>query len=166
MRVGTKSLLFGVHSLLWHPIMVLIAWYKLYGLPSWKEVICIIIHDWGYWGKPNMDGREGQQHPIIGADFAMILFGDEYWKLCILHSRHYAKNMSLPPSRLCWADKLSILYEPKRFYLFRARLSGELEEYRSMSHKNGELLSTASDEEWFSWIQTWFASEAISHAHI
>ncbi|MCK5235828.1 MAG: hypothetical protein KAR06_02490, partial [Deltaproteobacteria bacterium] len=60
--VGTKSLLFGVHQFIWHPITVLIAWCKLYGWPTWPELVCIIVHDWGYWGKPNMDGPEGEKH--------------------------------------------------------------------------------------------------------
>lgn len=57
MKTGTKSLLFGVHQFIWHPLTVLLAWIKLYGWPAWEELVCIIIHDWGYWGKSNMDGE-------------------------------------------------------------------------------------------------------------
>ena len=46
--------------------------------------------------------------------------------LVLLHSRRYAKVHGLEPSKLCWADKLSIMYDPEWFYLLRARASGEL----------------------------------------
>jgi hypothetical protein len=59
MKVGQRSLLYGVHQFLWHPITVLIAWWVLFGRPTWRELVCIIIHDWGYWNCPNMDGPEG-----------------------------------------------------------------------------------------------------------
>lgn len=153
MKVGTKSLLFGVHQFVWHPITVFIAWCKLYGRPSWKEIVCMIIHDWGYWGKPNMDGIEGEKHPEVGANIAYRLFGSEYFSLCLLHSRHYARNVKREPSRLCWADKLSHLYEPTWFYLFRARLSGELKEYRKVAADAGFIPLSTSDKEWFTWVK-------------
>lgn len=50
MKEGTKSVLFGAHSVV-HSIMVIIAWKKLYfKWPSWKEIVCIFLHDIGYWG--------------------------------------------------------------------------------------------------------------------
>ncbi len=33
MCVGTKSILFGVHNLVIHPVPVALAWWKLYGFP-------------------------------------------------------------------------------------------------------------------------------------
>jgi len=33
-----------------------------------------VIHDWGYWGKPNMDGPEGERHPWLGARVMHVLF--------------------------------------------------------------------------------------------
>jgi hypothetical protein len=57
------------------------AWKSLYDHPNWREVICIIIHDWGYWYAPNMDGLEGQRHPELGARIARRLLGDEYGDL-------------------------------------------------------------------------------------
>ena len=91
MNVGTRSLLFGIHQFIWHPIVVWRAWKYLYGRPTWKEIVCIIIHDWGYWGKPNLDGPEGVEHPLHGANLAMRWFGDRYWNLCAGHSRSYIK---------------------------------------------------------------------------
>lgn len=153
MKVGRKSLLFGVHQFLWHPITVLVAWWYLYGRPSWKELICIIIHDWGYWFSPNMDGDEGECHPEFGAKIAGKLFGKKYRDLVLYHSRHYARNAGVEPSKLCWADKLSIKYEPWWFYLPRAWASGELKEYRQVAATGGFIPLSASNKEWYFWVQ-------------
>lgn len=154
MKIGTRSLLFGVHQILWHPWTVYRAWCSLYGRPSWREMLCIFIHDWGYWGLPNMDGPEGKRHPMLGGKIAGKLFGPEYAELVLLHSRHYAKLVGKEPSRLCWADKLSILYDPKWFYLLRARMSGEINEYR----KNAMpwIPPDIPHGLWFDWIKVNF----------
>ena len=95
MRIGTRSLLFGVHQLVWHPVVVMLAWRNLYGQwPNWQELVCIIIHDWGYWGCPNMDGPEGENHPWWAARQADRWFGEEFKKLCLYHSRHYVGLIS------------------------------------------------------------------------
>jgi hypothetical protein len=154
MKTGMKSLLFGVHQFAWHPITVWLAWYKLYGRPTWKETICIIIHDWGYWFCPNMDGPEGERHPEFGAAIAGKLFGTDYYYLVLLHSRHYAKIDGREPSKLCWADKLSILYDPKWFYLPRAIASGEIKEYRLNAVKWIPLSDPHS--KWFDWLKPKF----------
>lgn len=159
LKRGTKSVLFGVHQFIWHPITVLIAWWKLYGRPSWKELICIFVHDLGYWGSPNMDGEEGERHPELGADIAKKLFGPDYYFLCLYHSRHYARTAGAEPSKLCWADKLSIFYEPWWFYIFRALLSGEIHEYRELAV--GYIPLRASHRTWFEWIKERFSVLAI-----
>lgn len=154
MKVGTKSLLFGVHQFLWHPLTVFIAWKKLYGWPNFKELLCIIIHDWGYWGSPNMDGEAGEEHPKLAANLVWKWWGDyKYYHLCLYHSRHYARNVGLEPSKLCWADKLSISYDPWWLYLPRAWASGELREYREVAAKAGFIPLDASHREWFRWIR-------------
>jgi hypothetical protein len=155
MTTGTKSLLFGVHQFIWHPITVIIAWYKLYhALPSWREVICIIIHDWGYWGKENMNGEKGIKHPELAWEIALYLFDDPKWAyFCLYHSRHYARDNKMPPSLLCWADKISILYDPWWFYLPRAWLSGELAEYRKEANNAGLCGDELTHREWFVWIR-------------
>lgn len=99
-RVGMKSLLLGVHQFAWNPITVWIAWYKLYGCPNFKETICIIIHDWGYWFCCDMDGIEGERHPEFGARLTGKLFGDEYYQIVLFHSRHYSKLVGKEPSKL------------------------------------------------------------------
>jgi hypothetical protein len=148
MKTGTKSLLFGIHQVFWHPYTVLKAWRTMYGRPTWKELACIVIHDWGYFGSPNMDDERGEKHPELGARIAGRLFGDAYSRLVLLHSRHYARLITVEPSALCWADKLSILYDPPWFYLIRARLSGEIAEYRHMAAKANLVSLTATHREW------------------
>ncbi|MEK4063254.1 MULTISPECIES: hypothetical protein [Paenibacillus] len=122
------------------------AWCYLYGKPTWKEIISIFSHDLGYWGKPNMDGEEGGWYPEVRAKIVKRWLGEEYQKLVLYHSRHYAKLHSELPIKLCWADKLSIMFDPKWFYLLRARSTGEIKEYR----KNAGSMEVwnLSDSEW------------------
>lgn len=149
MKLGTRSLLFGVHQFLWHPFTVWLAWVKLYGsYPTWRECVCIIIHDFGYWGCKDMDGPQGQWHPYTGARIALKLFGSEHANLVLLHSRTLAARMKAEPSKLCWADKCSMLYDPQWFYLFRARLTGELKEYRQNAETNGFISTAHPDWVW------------------
>ena len=155
MKTGTRSLLFGVHQFLYHPVTVWLAWLRLYGArPTWREALCILVHDWGYWGCPEMDGHQGREHPMLGAAIVGRLLGDEYADLVRYHSRTLAKLHGEWPSKLAWPDKLHLLYYPRRFYLFLARLSGELAEYRreAASYTDKCPLS-ATDEQWFEWVK-------------
>lgn len=156
MKLGTKSILFGVHQILIHSIVVWLAWIKLYGLPSFKELICIIIHDWGYYGKDNIDGPEGKRHPELGAKIAGKLFGKEYYDLCLYHSRFYANRDNVNPSKLCWADKYSIKLEPYYFYVCRAIITGEMKEFREVYFSKD-----LSNKEWFQLGQELMSSEAL-----
>lgn len=164
MNVGTRSILWGVHAFWFHPLTVLLAWIELYGFPNWKELVCIFIHDSGYWGKPNMDGAEGEMHPRWAADWAFehldcpdIPYDREikdyfhYHDLCLYHSRTCAKKYGVEPSKLCWADKLSCKYDPWWFYLPRAVLSGEIKEYRQRAAEFGAIPLTASHLDWYRW---------------
>ena len=122
MKIGTKSLLFGVHQFFWHPLTVYRAWKRLYGRPNLRESICIFVHDWGYWRAGDMDGSIGGLHPEVGARIIGRLFDDAHRDLVLLHSRRYAKGrrfgtveallgrqafhhvrsrLVLPPSRPC-----------------------------------------------------------------
>jgi hypothetical protein len=164
MNIGTKSLLFGVHQFLWHPWTVARAWRRLYGhWPSFNVWICILCHDLGYWGCPNMDGMEGRKHPECGARIAGKLV---YWKCRLLgnsksvaltfglwckaftltHSIHYAQLQNRPVSPLYSADKVSVLFDPSWFYLLRGKLSGEVYEYVENSPYRG-----FSPETWLCW---------------
>jgi hypothetical protein len=162
MRVGTKSLLFGVHQFLWHPLTVILAWRKLYGWPSARETVCILVHDWGYWKAADMDGEWGMNHAELGAKIAGSLFGDAYYDLVLLHSRRLARELGATPSKLCWADKASILFEPEWFYLLRARASGELAEYRDKAA--WQVRIEESDGKWFKWLKRDLAKAALAKA--
>jgi hypothetical protein len=147
--VGTKSVLFGAHCFLIHPLFVAAAWSKLYGFPwDLRLWAAFFLHDLGYVGKPDMDGPEGERHVEWGARVMHRLFdqkGDDRWRrFCLYHSRFYAKRDGVRPSALCAADKLAVALEPWWLYLPRAVLSGEVWEYfakaggHSGSKYNGE----------------------------
>jgi len=164
MTVGTKSLLFGVHQFIWHPLTVLFAWLYLYrSFPNWRELVCIVIHDWGYWGSSNMDGPEGERHPERAASIAMRIFGSYYSDLCLLHSRRYARSKGLVPSKLCWADKFSIACDPCWFYLTRAWLSGELYEYRESTALEGFIPLSDGHRQWFRWVRARLVSQGVKN---
>lgn len=156
MKLGTKSLLFGAHQFLIHPLFVFIAWCKLYGFPFDPRLhLAFIIHDWGYWGKPNMDGKEGSKHPEWAANIMYRIFdiklNDQlysylyrnnldpnkfelrWFRFCLYHSRYYAKKENANPSKLCFADKLATVLEPKWLYLLKVKLTGEYKEYMAIS---------------------------------
>lgn len=134
MKVGTKSVLFGVHCFFIHPLFVGMAWWKLYGFPVDPRLwIAFIVHDLGYWGSPNMDGPEGERHVEWGAALMARWFGPAWGDFCRYHSRFYAKRDGKPFSRLCVADKLATCLEPWWFYLPRAIASGEVYEYLALA---------------------------------
>lgn len=142
MKIGTKSVLFGVHQFLLHPVLLAIGWWKAYGIrpvdlgagetasllrPAlW---VAFFVHDIGYLCKPNMDGPEGETHPELGARIMRTLFGNAWGDLVLLHSRYYSKKLGRPVSPLCFADKWVIILEPAWLYLPRVWLSGELREF-------------------------------------
>lgn len=133
--MGTKSVLFGVHCFLIHPLILAVAWWKLFGFPFDPRLwIAFFVHDLGYLGKPNMDGPEGERHPYFGARI-MRIFGDEWYWFTLLHSRYLAKQLGKSPSRLAIADKLVIAIEPSWLYLPRAKWSGEIEDYFEQAKK-------------------------------
>lgn len=157
MTVGTKSVLFGVHCFFIHPFLLAIAWWKLFGFPWDPRLwVAFFVHDLGYWGKPNMDGDEGETHPFLGARIMSHFFDwkavqDVRWRIppsgwtefsfgkwglfTLLHSRYLAKKLGMQPSRLAIADKLVIAIEPSWLYLPRAIASGEIEDYFVQARK-------------------------------
>ena len=163
MRIGTKSLLFGVHCIFLHPWFVAWAWWKLYGFPFDPRLwVAFVIHDWGYWGKPNMDGPEGELHPYWAGNVMGLLFGDRWANICTYHSRFLAKRDNRPYSRLCVADKLAIGLTWAWLYLPCARLSGELPEYMK-----GQAARTPagnrSARQWFADVQRYCTAWAWEH---
>lgn len=156
--VGTKSLLYGVHQFAWHPFTVRLAWVRLYKIsPNWKTCVCIVIHDWGYWGCNTMDGVGGREHPRWAARIAGKWFGQDYYHLCLWHSRYLAKKYNGVPSALCWADKYSMLSDPVWFYLIRARLSGEIEEYHKNAVARDFIAPWHSERQWLLKLRTHLA---------
>lgn len=161
MKMGTKSLLFGAHQFILHPIFVLVAWVHLYSSwPNWRELVCIIIHDWGYWGCSDMDGEEGEKHPRWAAKKIIEWFGTNgdftfviargrgpillMDSLCLFHSRFLAKKQGFSPSNLCWADKLGTAMYPVWLWVFLCRITGELGEYMSVE-KHVQAVGTHTD---------------------
>lgn len=131
MKLGTRSTLFGVHHFLLHPFLVWLAWARLYrSLPTWRESLCILIHDIGYLGCDDMDGDQGSRHPELGAAIARRVLGEDERKLVLFHSRFTANLYGESVSRLCAPDKLVLFLYPAWLYTFLATLSGEGKEYQ------------------------------------
>lgn len=163
MKIGTRSILFGVHQFAIHPWFVAAAWWKLYGFPYDPRLwIAFLIHDWGYWGKPNMDGPEGELHPLWAGRAMGRLFGREWGQFCIYHSRFLAKRDGQNFSRLCPADKLAISLTPWWLYLPTAWLTGELAEY--MRGKGARTpAGKRSACQWFRDVQRYCRAWAYEH---
>jgi hypothetical protein len=172
MKIGTKSLLFGVHQFLYHPWTVARAWRFLYGRwPKGWEWVAILVHDWGYWGCETMDGRDGKLHPKQGARIIGKLARKsgrvvELIDLVLYHSRSFAAADKQPPSKLCWPDKASLLFDPPWFYLLRARLSGELVEYRFRAALSRHVAAECSDRQWLEWLKSKAAREALENVGV
>lgn len=134
MKIGTKSILYGAHCFLIHPWFVAWAWWRLYGFP-WDPRLwfAFFLHDLGYWGKPNMDGEEGEQHPRWAAGVMGRLFGPRWRDLCLYHSRFLAKKDGKHFSKLCVADKYSFILTPKWLYLLMVNWTGEIKEYMKLA---------------------------------
>ncbi len=93
MRVSTKSVLFGAHSVI-HPFYVGIAWARLYGFPwDLRLWLAFGVHDIGYWSRSDVEGPEGERHVELGARIVTRLFGPEWDDLCSGHSRHWGEAL-------------------------------------------------------------------------
>lgn len=102
-----------------------------------------------------MDGPDGVDHPELGARI-MAWLQPRNTKLPDLvrcHSRTYSRRIGKTESRLCWADKACIDWDPRWWYLFRARLSGELAEYRLNAHKSCHVFDWEADRVWYDWLR-------------
>lgn len=162
--VGTRSVLWGAHQFLIHPLFVALAWWRLWGWATVKDPhvgavslrdpllwVAFFVHDLGYVGKPNMDGTEGEEHPEWGARFLSGLVTDDqadeppaaaagWYRFVKYHSRFLSRRDSMPYSKLCVADKLAVALEPWWLYLPRVIASGELWEY--LRHHNASAAGT------------------------
>jgi hypothetical protein len=196
MRIGTKSVLFGAHQFLIHPWFVAWAWKKLYGFPRDPRLwVAFFVHDLGYWGKPNMDGKEGEWHPMLGSRIMWFLFDrecwDEHWlwglvteycnrrwghqkqgmswgSFSLYHSRYLAKSVGHPYSRLCVADKLAIALTPAWLYLPLVNLTGEIKEYlkNAQVRESNHWKPTGYDQrKWYAQLRTYMTEWAETHKH-
>jgi len=177
LKVGTKSVLFGAHCFFIHPFFVALAWWRLYGFPWDPRLwVAFFVHDLGYWGKPNMDGEEGEMHPWWGATFMARLVDRRttnlgtWGEFVLLHSRFLAKRYGLRPSKLCAADKLAVALEPWWLYLPRVILTGEIREYmvrrrhgKYAAESRGQAAPT-SRREWHRRMSTYCYEWAFEHA--
>lgn len=171
MKVGTKSILFGCHQFLWHPLTVLLAYRKLFRTwPDFYGCLCIFFHDWGYWGCGDIDGNEGKLHPLLGAQIVgkLVYWFDRWKKIdrfpamlhagfqaerCLLHSGSTARDNNMKPSDICWADKYCVCLEPDWFYLFRTWLSGESKEFVQRAIDSKHIPAGSTNLQWHRWYQ-------------
>lgn len=137
MRVGTKSILFGYHQFILHPLLVAAAWTKLYGFPFDPRLwLAFFVHDLGYFGKENMDDLIGETHPELGAKI-MAIFGKKWENFVLFHSRYYSNRLGEKYSDLCVADKLAYLYYPTWLNVLLVTMSGEGKEYAAIGERRG-----------------------------
>lgn len=157
--VGTRSLLYGSHQVVLHPIFVAVAWRRLYGRwPRDPRIwVAIVVHDWGYWGCPDMDGRQGEAHPLRGANLLgrlfdrhepRIVWDGRWWRFAAGHSRTFAARLGIPTSPLMQADKLGTALYPRAIYALLCWLSGEWVEYRDRWVAAGTYPGRADDGAW------------------
>lgn len=163
MKIGTKSLLFGCHQFLIHPLFTMAAYRKLYGpMKDYRIAVACFVHDWGYWGQPNIDGMEGKWHPIAGASLCDKWFDCgslEYpwFHFCIGHSAFTSTRLVIQKSRLYYADKLAFCLEPWWLYLPRVILSGEIKEFREQFPQKD-----LTNRQWFEQLKVW-TMEKVSY---
>lgn len=168
MKLGTKSVLFGAHCFFLHPLFVFAAWWKLYGFPYDPRLwVAFFVHDLGYWGKPNMDGEEGERHPYFGARI-MKVFGHRWYEFTLYHSRFLAKKNGAQYSKLCVADKYAIVLTPSWLYLPMVMATGEIKEYMKDAAKNsnGEIKVQASALTWHKGVQEYVRRWVMEHKDI
>lgn len=154
LKPAFRSYLLGMHNPIIHTATVVMAWSRLFCiLPSIKEFLCILVHDIGYLGQASIDGKDNH-HPEFGARMCYLL-GQQYYELCIAHSRDYAKSLDLPLSKLGYADKGSVLMYPNWLFKRLIYLGGEADEYhrttktRKWGYPVDVRLIKADYEQWF-----------------
>lgn len=108
MKIGTKSVLLGAHCFFLHPWFVAAAWTKLYGFPwDYRLWFAFFVHDLGYFGLPNMDGPEGENHPFLGARIMHALFDDDFKSCdrCLDRPHRNVSDTGWPTCDACFAKR-------------------------------------------------------------
>lgn len=142
MSEGTKSWLFGCHSIM-HSWYVIKAWKHLYGKwPEFWQIVCILIHDIGYCGKEYLTEKSNAGHAELGAHIAGVLFGAKGWLLVAGHSRSSAVKWNMPLSELEAPDDYSWILAPmwwlKTNYYVEPNLGCTAEEWQAAVKLNWE----------------------------
>jgi len=108
-KQGTVSIIIGCHSP-FHYALTYISWIKLYNsVPSFKETVCIFIHDIGHLGKDYLDNEaEKEKHWELGANIARKLFGQWGYDFLAGHCSYSGVKIS----KLYKADKYSWYIAP------------------------------------------------------
>lgn len=174
MRIGTRSLLLGSHNIILHPIMVAIGWRVHYGFwpKGWRTWIAIIVHDWGYWGRPDLDGPSGKIHPAPAAIWCSNKFGCNktelrgFWFWFVGgHSRHFATMMGREPSPLMIPDKLATALLPRWLYALQVWMSGEYKEYVAYAHAVGHTEVPSDPWGYAGWLQSHWRERWLKQPH-
>jgi hypothetical protein len=175
MRVGTKSVLFGAHTFILHPIFVFLAYWQLYGFP-WDPRLCLAcaVHDLGYFGMDVVEGPRSEEHVELGGKMMDRLCGRRWGTFVRRHSRSWCKQHGQPYSRLCVADKLAFVLTPAWLYLPMARATGELAEYiaatdchhadRKFSESERHLLRSGEPRLWLEGLKRYTRRWVEQHA--
>jgi hypothetical protein len=118
MKQGTKSWLYGCHSIV-HSFIVIRAWHKLYkSYPNAWQFSCIFIHDIGICGRQYIDNPETKKgHWELGALIAGKIFGEKGYQFIAGHTSESGK----PHSLLYKPDKLSQMIAPRWWQLLVAK---------------------------------------------
>lgn len=112
MKEGTKSWLFGCHSII-HSFVVMKAWRELYGRwPRLWQIVCILFHDIGYIGRNYISEQDNDGHAELGARICKRWFGDKAWYFILGHSSSSIRKFSIPVSKLEAPDDYSWIIAP------------------------------------------------------
>ncbi len=123
MTEGTRSYLYGCHQFFMHPLMVTLAWKRLYGrMPRPWQLGCILLHDIGHIGRDYLTYySEKRKHWILGARIAKKLFGEKGYALVASHTG----QSGFPRSELYYSDKYSWILSP----IWWLRLNDKVEKF-------------------------------------
>jgi len=78
-------------------------------LPSWWQIVCVLLHDIGHWGKDYLnDYEQKKKHSFLGARIAKRLFGQRGYDLIAGHNLYNGS----PKSELYGPDKYSWVIAP------------------------------------------------------
>jgi hypothetical protein len=80
-----------------------------------------------------------------------------------IETRHCSREIGVPPSPLCWADKLATALYPAWLFLFLARLSGEIGEYLARAREDGSIGPEATERECLATLQTDWRRQAYEY---